>query len=158
MHILGCVGSKFCAKFQRAPLKFQNFEALHRKICILLKNFNICVWLTTSLNCDVIRLSETGPWACRPPDRPLCPRICAGSLSGSPQPGWTTPKRNITKHIISCHFVVRCCWPCAGWWLGSVGSMPIVTLRILCVVTRPVRHTLMGSSAKNSEYRKVVVA
>ena len=67
-------------------------------------------------------------------------------------------KRDITKHIISCHFVVRCCWPCAGWWLGSVGSMPIVTLRVLFVLTRPVRRTLMSSSANNSEYCKEVVA
>ena len=38
----------------------QNFEPIHRKICILL--FSIfCMWFTTSLNCDVISLSETGP-------------------------------------------------------------------------------------------------
>ena len=36
MHVLRCMGSKFCAKFQRCPLKFHiNFEPIHRKICIL---------------------------------------------------------------------------------------------------------------------------
>ena len=39
----------------------QNFEPIHRKICILLLS-NFCVWVTISLNCDVISLSETGPW------------------------------------------------------------------------------------------------
>ena len=36
IHISRCMGSKFCAKFQRCPLKFHiNFEPIHRKICIL---------------------------------------------------------------------------------------------------------------------------
>ena len=36
IHILRCMGSKFCVKFQRCPLKFHtyNFEPIHRKICI----------------------------------------------------------------------------------------------------------------------------
>ena len=36
MHILQCMGSKFCVKFQGCPLKFQtNFRPIHRKVCIL---------------------------------------------------------------------------------------------------------------------------
>ena len=35
MHILRCMGSKFCVKFQRASLQFhKNFEPIHHKICI----------------------------------------------------------------------------------------------------------------------------
>ena len=55
------MGSKFCVKFQRAPLKF------HTKVWTLTPQnmqytvFYICVWVTISLNYDVISLSETGP-------------------------------------------------------------------------------------------------
>ena len=36
MHILWCMGSKFCVEFQRCPLKFHTkFEPIPRKICIL---------------------------------------------------------------------------------------------------------------------------
>ena len=36
MHILWCMGSQFCVKFQRCPLKFHtNFQPIHHKICIL---------------------------------------------------------------------------------------------------------------------------
>ena len=36
LHILRYMGSKFCVKFQRCPLKFtQSFEPIHLKICIL---------------------------------------------------------------------------------------------------------------------------
>ena len=36
MHILRCMGSKLCVKFQRCPLKFHTkSEPIHRKICIL---------------------------------------------------------------------------------------------------------------------------
>ena len=38
----------------------QNFEPMHRKICIL-RSSVFFVWVTISLNCDVISLSETGP-------------------------------------------------------------------------------------------------
>ena len=53
MHILRCMGSKFCVKFQRAPLKFHTkFESIHRKICILLFSIFACelryLWIVTS--------------------------------------------------------------------------------------------------------------
>ena len=36
MYILMCMGSKFCVKFQRSPLKFHTkFRTIHCKICIL---------------------------------------------------------------------------------------------------------------------------
>ena len=61
MHILRCVGSKFCVKFQRAPLKFHTKFWTHTPQNMHLTVFCFCMWFTTSLNCDVISLSETGP-------------------------------------------------------------------------------------------------
>ena len=61
MHILQCMGSKFCVKFQRAPLKFHTKFWTHTSQNLHLIGFNFCVWLKISLNCDVISLSETGP-------------------------------------------------------------------------------------------------
>ena len=61
MHILRCMGSKFCVKFQRAPLKFHSkfwthtSQNKHFTVC------NFCVWVTIYLNCGVISLSEMGP-------------------------------------------------------------------------------------------------
>ena len=62
MHILRCIGSKFCEKFQRAPLKFHTKLWTHTPPNMHFTVFYFCVWVTTSLNCDVISLSETGPW------------------------------------------------------------------------------------------------
>ena len=61
MHILRCMGSKFCVKFQRAPLKFHTKFWTHTPQNMNFTVFFFCVWVTISLNCDVISLSETGP-------------------------------------------------------------------------------------------------
>ena len=62
MHILRCMGSKFCVKFQRAPLKFHTKFWTHTPQNTHFTVFYFGVWVTISLNCDVISLSETGPW------------------------------------------------------------------------------------------------
>ena len=61
MDILRCMGSKFCVKFQRAPMKFHTKFRTHTPQNMHSTVFNFCVWVTISLNCDVISLSETGP-------------------------------------------------------------------------------------------------
>ena len=61
MHILRCMGSKFCVKFQRAPLKFHTKFWTHTPQNVHFTIFIFCVRVTISLNCDVISLSETGP-------------------------------------------------------------------------------------------------
>ena len=61
MHIFRCMGSKFCVKFQRAPLKFHTKFWTHTPTNMHFTVFNICVWVVISLNCDVISLSETAP-------------------------------------------------------------------------------------------------
>ena len=61
MHILRCMGSKFCVKFQRAPLKFHTKFWTHTPQNMHFAVFYFCVWVTISLDCDVISLSETGP-------------------------------------------------------------------------------------------------
>ena len=55
------MGSKFCVKFQRAPLKFHTKFWTHTPQNMNFTVFYFCVWITMSLNCDVISLSETGP-------------------------------------------------------------------------------------------------
>ena len=62
MHSLHGMGSKFCVKFQRAPLKFHTKFRTHTLQSMHFTVFYFCVWVTISLNCDVISLSETGPW------------------------------------------------------------------------------------------------
>ena len=45
MHILRCMGSKFCVKFQSALWNFtQNFEPIHGKICILWGGKNLTTY------------------------------------------------------------------------------------------------------------------
>ena len=61
MHILRCMGSKFCVKFQKAPLKFHKKLLTHTSPNMHFTVFNFCVRVTISLNCDVFRLSGTGP-------------------------------------------------------------------------------------------------
>ena len=61
MHILQCMGSKFCVKFQRAPLKFYTKFWTNTPKTMHFSVFSFCVWVTISLNCDIISLSETGP-------------------------------------------------------------------------------------------------
>ena len=56
------MGSKFCVKFQRAPLKFHTKFWTHTLQNMHFSVFYFCVWVTISLNCDIISLSETGPW------------------------------------------------------------------------------------------------
>ena len=58
-HILQCMGSKFCAKFQRAPLKFHTKFWTHTLQYMLFIVFYFYVQVTISLNCDIISLSET---------------------------------------------------------------------------------------------------
>ena len=60
MHILRCMCSKFCVKFQRAPLKFHTKFWTHTPQNMHFTVFNFCVWVTISFNCDVISLSDTG--------------------------------------------------------------------------------------------------
>ena len=61
MHILRCMGSKFCVKFQRAPLKFHTKFWTHIPQNMHFTVFKFCVWFAIYLNCDVINLSETCP-------------------------------------------------------------------------------------------------
>ena len=61
MHILRCMGSKFCVKFQGAPLKFHTKFWTHTSQNMHLTVLYFCVWVTVSLNCDVISISETCP-------------------------------------------------------------------------------------------------
>ena len=74
------MGSKFCVKFQRAPLKFHTKFWTHTLQNMHFTVLYFCVWVTISLNSDVISLSETGP---RLHCIYLCvylSRICKGSL------------------------------------------------------------------------------
>ena len=59
MHILRCTGSKFCVKSQRVPLKFHTEFWTHIQQNMHFTVFNLCVWVTISLNCDVISLRTT---------------------------------------------------------------------------------------------------
>ena len=63
MLIWQCMGSKFCVKFQWAPLKFHTKFGTHLLQNVNFTDLNFCVWLTISLNCDATSLSETGPRA-----------------------------------------------------------------------------------------------
>ena len=60
MHILRCMGSKFCVKFQRAPLKFHTKFWTHTPQNVHFTVMYFCLWVRISSNCDVISLSETG--------------------------------------------------------------------------------------------------
>ena len=62
MHILRYMGQKYYVKFQRAPLKFHTKVWTHTPQDMHFTVFNFCVWVTISLNCDVISLSETVGW------------------------------------------------------------------------------------------------
>ena len=62
MHILRCMGSKFCVKFQRCPLKFHTKFWTHTQQNM---HFMRCwkfddLWYLKSY--DILSLSETGPW------------------------------------------------------------------------------------------------
>ena len=63
MHILRCMGSKLCVQFQRTNLKFhiKIWKPYTAKYSFTDSIYR--VWLTKSLTCDVIRLSEPGPRA-----------------------------------------------------------------------------------------------
>ena len=62
MHILRCMGSNFCVKFQRASLKFHTKFWIHTPQNMHFTVLYFCVWVTIFFNCDVISLSDTGPW------------------------------------------------------------------------------------------------
>ena len=62
MHILRCMGSKSCVKFQGCPLKFHTKFWTHTPQNMHLTEFYFSLWFTISWNCDVISLSETAPW------------------------------------------------------------------------------------------------
>ena len=92
------MGSKFCVKFQRAPLKFHTKFWTHTPQNMHFTVFYFCVWVTISLNCDVISLSETGPrWyrystkKCLPDSH--LPFVYVGILSISPL--WRTGETNL---------------------------------------------------------------
>ena len=70
MHILRRMGSKFCVKFQRAPLNFHTKFWTHTPQNMHCNVFNFCVSITISLNCDVISLIVR-----RAPER-VCIRVC----------------------------------------------------------------------------------
>ena len=61
IDILRCMCSKFCVKFQRAPLKFHTKFWTHTSKNINFTDLYFCMWFTISLNCDIIGLSETPP-------------------------------------------------------------------------------------------------
>ena len=58
MNILGVYGFLCEILKDTFEISHKMFESIHRKICILLTF--IFVWLTISLNCDIIIFSETG--------------------------------------------------------------------------------------------------
>ena len=57
--------SNFCVEFQRASFKFHTKFWTHPPQNMHITVFYCCVWLTKSLNCDVISLREKAPW--KPP-------------------------------------------------------------------------------------------
>ena len=60
MHNLWCLGSKFCLKFQRAPLKFHtNLNPYTENYAFYRLYFY--VWITMYLYCYVINLCKTPP-------------------------------------------------------------------------------------------------
>ena len=61
MHILRCMGLKFCVKFQRAPLKFHTKFWIHTQKDMNFTDFHFCVWFTISLKYDVISLMRRAP-------------------------------------------------------------------------------------------------
>ena len=61
MHVLRCLGSKFCVKFRRAPWKFHTKFWNHTPQNMHFTLLCFCILAMISLNCDVISLSETGP-------------------------------------------------------------------------------------------------
>ena len=61
MHILRCMGSKSCVKFQRCPLKFHTKFWTHTPQNMHFTDCYFSLWFTISWNCDVISLSETSP-------------------------------------------------------------------------------------------------
>ena len=65
MHILWCMGSKFCVKFRRAPLKFHTKFWTHTLQNMHFTVFYFCMWVMISCNCDFISISETDSWKLR---------------------------------------------------------------------------------------------
>ena len=61
MHVLRCMASTVCVKFQKASLKFHARFWTHTPQNMHFTVLHFSVWVTISLNCDVISLSETGP-------------------------------------------------------------------------------------------------
>ena len=61
MYIVRSMGSKFYVKCQRASSKFHTKFWTHTPQNMHFALLYFCVWGTTSLNCDVISFSETGP-------------------------------------------------------------------------------------------------
>ena len=62
MHIWRCMGSKSCVKFQMCPLKFHTKFWTHTPQNMHFTDCYFSLWFAISCNCDVISLSETGPW------------------------------------------------------------------------------------------------
>ena len=57
-----------------ALLKFHTQFWTHALQNMYFTVFYLCVWVTVSLNCDIISLSETGPWS------PYCANLMAGTV------------------------------------------------------------------------------
>ena len=54
-------GFKILCEISKGTLKFHTKFWIHTPQNMHFNVFNFCVWVTISLNCDVISLSETGP-------------------------------------------------------------------------------------------------
>ena len=61
MHIFAVYGFRILCEFQRAPLKFHTKFWSHTPQNMHFTVLYFCVWVTVSLNCDVISFSEMGP-------------------------------------------------------------------------------------------------
>ena len=57
IHFLWCMGSKFCVKFQRVPLKFHTKFWSHISQNVHITDFHFSLWLMIPWNCDIISLN-----------------------------------------------------------------------------------------------------
>ena len=89
------MGSKFCVKFQRCHLKFHTKVWTHTPQNVPFTIFIFSVWVTISLDCDVISLSETVPWTVKSHD-----------LKHSEPCSFMT-RRQVWGQNIKCHLYVH---------------------------------------------------
>ena len=98
MLILGCMGSKICVKFQRAPLKFHTIFLTHTPQNMHFTGSYFCVWFTISLNCVVI--SSVGEF---PTQRPVTLNfdvffVPEQTSKQSRRRWFETPSRSLWRH------------------------------------------------------------